>query len=109
MFETAILDVAIGLVFIYLLLSLMCSAFQEAAAANFNRRSKFLRGGIKTLLEIEDTPDSHNETKGLDKEVLEHPLIKGLGSNPHPIFLPKYSFMPFQISFEAEATTKSPL
>jgi hypothetical protein len=71
MFGSAILDVAIGLVFIYLLLSLICSAAKEGLEALMKKRAIDLETGIKELL---SDPDG----TGLAKEVYEHPLIDGL-------------------------------
>jgi hypothetical protein len=44
------LEVAIGVVFIYILLSLVCSAINEGIASVLNQRGKNLFEGIKNLL-----------------------------------------------------------
>ena len=49
-FGSTMLEVAIGLVFVYLLLSLMCSAAGEYIEAKLNNRAKYLRQGIILLL-----------------------------------------------------------
>ncbi len=49
MFGSAALDTAIGLVTIFLMLSLICSAINEAFASFFNRRGGFLRWGIARI------------------------------------------------------------
>ena len=46
MFGSTILEVAIGLLFVYLLLSLLCSAVGEYIEAKFNYRAKYLKEGI---------------------------------------------------------------
>ena len=46
-----ILDVAIGLVFVYLVLSLAVTAANELFAAAFKRRARMLRAGINHLLD----------------------------------------------------------
>jgi hypothetical protein len=50
MFGSTILDVAIGMIFVYLLLSLLCSAINEYIEAHLNYRSDKLWQGIQLLL-----------------------------------------------------------
>lgn len=50
MFGSTILEVAIGLFFVYLLLSLLCSAVGEYIEGKFNNRAKYLKQGITLLL-----------------------------------------------------------
>ncbi len=50
MFNSTILDVAISLVFVFLLFSLLCSAIKELIAGIFNLRGKMLAKGINSLL-----------------------------------------------------------
>ncbi len=54
MFGSQILDVAIGMIFVFLLLSLMCSALNEIIEAKLKNRAKSLET-IKSL------PTSHRE------------------------------------------------
>ena len=49
MFNSTTLEVAIGMAFIYLLLSLFCTAFNEAIAGVFGSRAKNLEKGIQSL------------------------------------------------------------
>jgi hypothetical protein len=49
MFSSGILDVAIGMAFVYLLLSLLCTAINEWIAALFNLRGTNLEKGIRSL------------------------------------------------------------
>jgi hypothetical protein len=49
MFGSEVLDVAIGILFVYLTLSLICSAIQEGIAAFFKLRAKDLYMGIRNL------------------------------------------------------------
>ena len=51
MFGSTILDVAIGIVFIYLLVSLVISATNELIAALLKSRAKNLSKGIQVLLQ----------------------------------------------------------
>lgn len=71
MFGSEILEVAVGIGFLYLLLSLVCSAVTEGVARAFAMRSGTLRSGIRNLL-----GDPHG--KGLAKDFYNHPLVKGL-------------------------------
>jgi hypothetical protein len=50
MFNSSVLDVAIGLVFVYLLLGLMCTTVNEWIAQAGNTRGKILKEGIRRLL-----------------------------------------------------------
>ncbi|HZX94676.1 MAG TPA: hypothetical protein VFE90_09190, partial [Myxococcales bacterium] len=50
MLGSAILDVAIGLIFVYLLLSLICSSCAEGIESIFKQRAKFLEAGIQRML-----------------------------------------------------------
>ena len=73
MFNTSIFEVVIGLVFVYLLLSLICTAAQEVIEAWLKKRAKDLEAGIRELL-------NDPQGTGLAKQVYEHPLIFGLYS-----------------------------
>jgi len=50
MFNSSVLDVAIGLLFVYLLLGLMCTTVNEWFAQLFNTRAATLKEGIRRLL-----------------------------------------------------------
>src|SRR5882724_11562891 len=71
MFGSSALEVAIGLVFTYLLLSLLCSAINEWIAGVFSLRARKLAAGIKSLLQDETG-------LGLAKALYSHGLIDGL-------------------------------
>lgn len=70
MFGLQMLDVVIGIVFIYLLLSLVCSTFGEMIATVLKCRARCLR---RSLREIFDD----KKGTGLTKELYEHRLIFG--------------------------------
>jgi hypothetical protein len=70
MFEMPIIEVAIGLVFAYVLLSMLCTLINEWIARFISLRSRNLERGLKQLL-------ADQEKTGLAKEVLNHHLIKG--------------------------------
>ncbi len=71
MFGSTILEIAISLVFIYLLLSLVCSAAKEGLEALMKMRAMNLEKGLKELL---GDPNG----VGMVKKLYEHPLIDGL-------------------------------
>lgn len=70
MFDGPIIDVAIGLIFFYVVLSLICSAIQELVASVLGLRSKNLARGIHNLL----GDDYANQ-------LYSHPLIKQLAKH----------------------------
>ena len=74
--DGAMLDVAFGLVFHYVTLSLVCSSIQELVAGLLGLRSRNLRRGIETMVGNEYA-----------KALYDHPLIRGLRK---PDRLPSY-------------------
>src|SRR5262245_45045759 len=84
MFGLQILDIAIGLIFVYLLLALICTTVSELFAGLLSRRSRNLFIGIRGLLEDEAVrlknpqDPSHPKGKGLVDLFYTHPLIKAL-------------------------------
>jgi hypothetical protein len=50
LFNSTILDVIIGLIFVYLLLSILCTAANEWVAALTKRRANTMQRGITQLL-----------------------------------------------------------
>jgi hypothetical protein len=70
LFGSTILEVVLGLSFVYFLLSLLCSSVNELLAGFLKLRAKDLEQAIRNLLCDDD----------LASEVLSHPLIKALGS-----------------------------
>jgi hypothetical protein len=73
MFNSAILEVAIGIIFVYLLLSLLCSAANEIVELWLKKRATDLERGIRELLK--STP---GESGDLVHKLYDHPLINGL-------------------------------
>jgi len=84
MFGLQILDIAIGLIFVYLLLALICTTASELLAGLLNRRSRNLFVGIRGLLEDEavrlENPQTPGDPKGkgLVDLFYAHPLIQAL-------------------------------
>ena len=71
MFGSSIIDIAIGIVFVFLLLSLIASAINEMILSFMNMRGKELLRGLKTLL-------NDQKADGLVKDVYNHGLVFGL-------------------------------
>ena len=76
MLDRPMIDVAIGLAFFYVTLSLVCSSIQEIIAGVFGLRSRNLKRGIENLVGNEYA-----------RALYDHPLIKGLRK---PNRLPSY-------------------
>lgn len=83
------LDIAIGMVFVYLLLSLICSALNELIEAKLGKRATDLERGIRALLSDENRL----------KELYRHPLIFGLYEGEYggkatklPTYIPARTF-----------------
>jgi hypothetical protein len=89
---STLLEVAIGMIFVYLLLSLLCSAFNELIESLLKYRARYLEKGIVKLL----------GDKQLAQEFFDHPLVKPLGDNPSYIPARTFSLALWNI-----ATTKT--
>lgn len=83
MFGSATIEIAIGMIFIFLLLSLVCSTINEWIASIFNLRGKTLQSGIRRLLE-------DPEGQWLAGEFYNHPIIRGLSRGESRVVLPSY-------------------
>jgi hypothetical protein len=92
MYGLEILDVAIGLMFVYLLLALLATAIHEYLSAVMNRRGKELARGIGRLLEDAEAADAVKRAlRGVDSRLAPnaaslterfyaHPLIRPLAT-----------------------------
>jgi hypothetical protein len=85
MFNSEILDVAVGLVFIFLMLSLVVTALNELVAAWLKRRSNTLWRGVIRLVGDEQ----------FAKTVYAHPLIACIsqGASRKPSYIPSRTFV----------------
>jgi hypothetical protein len=71
MFGSKMLEVAIGIIFVFLLVSLICSAIREGIESWVKARAAFLEQGIRELL--------HDKSAvGIARSLYTHPLIYGL-------------------------------
>ena len=78
MFGSFILDVAIGMIFIYLLLSLVASGVNEILASIVQSRAANLERGLRSLF----SGDSIEEGAELVDNIYDHGLIRGLYPDP---------------------------
>ncbi len=86
MFGAQVIDVVVGMVFVYLLLSIICTAANEMIASLFAMRARNLAKGISNLL-------ADNRVKGLDELFYDHPLIKSLYRGKRkPSHIPDHTF-----------------
>jgi len=100
MFGSVVLEVFIGLLFLYLLLGLIVTAAQEFVAALFKLRAGTLASGIETLLV---DPANRGLARSLSEALYAHPLVLRLyasGGRPRrgfwtlkgPSYLPGRTF-----------------
>lgn len=109
MFNSQVLDVVIGLVFIYLLYSLLVTIIQEMIAAIFSFRAKILQRAIVRMLEDEEgfksalsslahlfrSKGNISGKHSLSYDFYNHPLIKFLGESKRhnsPAYIDKETF-----------------
>ena len=76
MLGSEILDVAVGVVFVFLLVSLIASAIREGIEGWLKTRATHLEAGIRELL-------SDKSATGLVTELFNHPLVYGLYSGEY--------------------------
>jgi hypothetical protein len=103
LFGSSVLEIAIGLTFVYVLLALVCSTLNEWIAGIFKLRAKTLRKGIATLLE-------DPEVEGLAKLLFDHPLFQGWkrkGEKDFPSYIPARTFTLALIDIILPAETSS--
>lgn len=117
--NNVILDVVIGIIFIFLLYSLLATSIQEAIATGFSIRARMLRSGIINGMLSNTSTDTRWQSilkgiscffqniwylvvhkpqpkkTGLGQLFYDHPLIKNYGSSrvfPNPSYLPTANF-----------------
>lgn len=71
MFGSQVLETAIGLIFIFTLLSLVCSALSELIESFLKKRASDLERGLRALL-------ADSQGRGLVRDFYRHPLIRAL-------------------------------
>jgi len=85
-FDFPAFDVAIGLIFLYVVLALICSTVNEAVATGIGLRARFLETGLVNLLSgaASDTAAG----RATARRFYRHPLVQGLikpRRAPHPV------------------------
>jgi hypothetical protein len=92
MFNSSILDVLVGLIFVYMLLAILCTAANEWIASLTRRRGETLRRGITQLLEGQGI-QGVTEHNGFLDAFYNHPLIQSLmHDDKHPTYLSPRTF-----------------
>ena len=79
MLGSVVLDVAIGMAFVYLLLSLIASVVQEMLSAFMQLRSANLERGMRSLF----SGDSLNAEMDLVNGIYDHGLVRGQIGRAH--------------------------
>ena len=85
MSQLPIIDLAVGLSYTYLLLSLLCTIINELIAQMFSLRSSNLKTGIKQILADSGTTD-------FGGTVLNHPLIGSSAGKKGPSYISPANF-----------------
>jgi hypothetical protein len=80
MFGSQILEVAIGIIFVYLITSVICSTIREGLEAWLKTRAAYLEHGIRELLH---SPSTEGGAIDLADSFYKHPLIFGLFSGEY--------------------------
>jgi hypothetical protein len=91
-FGSTILDLAIGLAFIYLILALVCTTVTEWISGILNTRSRLLEKGIRQLLDAQ--PAANNDSTGTFlSKFYSHPVITGMMKGErHPSYVAARNF-----------------
>ncbi|MBD2433428.1 MULTISPECIES: hypothetical protein [Fischerella] len=82
-----ILDVVIGLIFIYLMLSLLASEIQELIATVFQWRAEHLKKSIEILLagDVDSAEEAH--VIQLANRIYDNPLVKNINQEAKGLFV----------------------
>jgi len=93
LFNSTVLDVAIGLVFVYLLLAIIASAVNEWFSRLLGMRAKMLEQGIKQLLDAQPTAANPQGSNSFLDLFYKHPLMSGMCHHTNqPSYLPARTF-----------------
>jgi len=95
MFGLQALDIGLVLIFVYLLLSLICTAANEFLASVLTLRANTLAAGITNLLRDPE----------FEQKFYRHPLVKSLHrEGAKPSYIPSRSFALVMVNVIAEAS-----
>lgn len=92
----AFLDVAIGLVFVFLIMSLMACGLLEILAGYLKFRSRVLKDAIYRLLDCGETPNGAPRPD-IARAVMEHGLVRGLQQGEGRFIKSGPSYIPSRI------------
>ncbi|MDV6342112.1 hypothetical protein R2103_10085 [Nitrosomonas sp. Is24] len=102
MLNSSILDIAMGMVFLFVLVSLLCSAVNEMIAQFIRMRAKNLEAGLTNLLQS-------GEANQLVADLYQHPLISGLSkAGEKPSYIPPKNFTLALMDIMTGSTGKLP-
>lgn len=76
MLNSVVLEVAIGIIFLYILVSIICTALREALETLTKTRAAYLERGIRELLH-------DREAQNIVRSFFEHPMINSLYSSDY--------------------------
>lgn len=122
MFGIPMLDVLIGLIFVYLLLALVCTSLNEMIAGWHDSREKHLRTGISNLLGEHEGPGRnrtpvpfHDPHTGAEtgntmvKSFYAHPMVKALHEDgTRPSYIPATTFSQVMVDLFSPADGTTP-
>lgn len=111
MLDFAAVQVGLGLIFVYLVLALVCSAANEAISTAWRWRARFLREGIANMLDPDDPVKGAEYAKAL----YAHPLVNSLirsnsprrGKPRHPSYLPARVFATALLDIDRKGAERS--
>jgi hypothetical protein len=89
--NSTVLDLGIGLIFVYLLLAIVCTAINEWFSGALGLRSSNLANAIRQLL---DNQQGSGSAQSFLDQFYAHPLISGMMTpgNKHPAYLASRTF-----------------
>ncbi|MCY1066333.1 hypothetical protein OV090_16255 [Nannocystis sp. RBIL2] len=98
MFDSVVLDIAIGLIFVFLATSLAITAGNELLASIFKWRAKDLAAGLRLLVGRDDGEGRAGQPD-ITRALYQHPLLRGLhrdaatgGDSKAPSYIPPRMF-----------------
>ena len=80
-FDHPAIEVVLGLIFVYLVLSLLCTAINETISSMFAWRADFLKKGLRNLLDgdvREADPTTGEPPRPYSESLFDHPLLAAL-------------------------------
>lgn len=96
------LDIGLGLMFIYLVLSLVCTGLNEFAAGIFQRRRRNLLKGLEFIL-------THTPNSNAVENFKNHPLIKSMyGNKFQASYVPPHIFSTVLLDLLPKADPQTP-